>query len=145
MQAPRDTNYIPVIMGVSSTDLSTPVAIATNPSTGAIKAEVVLSPLTINTQTDDYTLVLADASAFINMNKATANTLTIPTNASVAFPVGTRIAIRQMGAGQTTIAPAGGVTMNSQGAATKCVGQYAIACLFKVATDTWSLEGNITT
>jgi len=44
------------------------------------------------------------------MNNAAANTITIPTNATVAFPIGTIILITQLGAGATTIAAAAGVT-----------------------------------
>jgi hypothetical protein len=100
--------------------------------------------VTINEQTDSYTLVIGDASKLIDMNKSTANTLTVPLNSSVTFPVGTRIAVRQKGAGQTTIAATGGVTINAYDAAQKLVGQYAMCMLVKVATDTWALEGNLT-
>ena len=47
------------------------------------------------------------------MNKSTAITLTIPTNASVAFPVDTQIDVVAYGAGDVSIAGAGGVTINS--------------------------------
>jgi hypothetical protein len=102
--------------------------------------------LTINAQTGtSYTHVLADAGKIVSMNNAASNTLTIPTNASVTFPVGTMILVRQAGAGQTTVAGAGGVTINSRGGALKLAGQYAYATLVKVATDTWELSGDITT
>jgi hypothetical protein len=102
-------------------------------------------PLALNTQTTSYTLVLGDAGQLVGMNVASANNLTVPTNASVAFPVGTTVLLRQAGAGQTTVVAAGGVTVSSRGAALKLAGQYAYATLAKVATDTWELSGDITT
>jgi len=99
---------------------------------------------TINAQVGAaYTLVLADHGKIVSMNNAGANTVTIPPNSSVAFPVGATITLRQAGAGQTTIAPGAGVTLNSRGAAFKLAGQYAYATLVKVAADTWELSGDI--
>lgn len=104
-----------------------------------------LNPLTINAQTDSYTLVLADAGKLVQMNKATANTLTVPKNSSVAFPTGTTILCGQIGAGLTTVSPVDGdVTINSRGAALKSGGQYAQWSFVKTATDTWVMSGDIT-
>jgi len=66
----------------------------------------------VNAQTGTaYTLVIVDEYLLgVTMDNAAANTITIPTNASVAFPIGTTILITQLGAGATTIAAAGGVT-----------------------------------
>ncbi len=99
----------------------------------------------INSQPDNYTLVLSDAFKTIKMTKATANTLTIPLNSSVAFADGTIIFIEQWGAGQVTISPTGGVTLNSSGGATKIAAQYSTAFIRKDATNTWILVGDITT
>jgi hypothetical protein len=85
-----------------------------------------------NTQTDSYTLVLTDAGKIIIMNKATANTLTVPPNSSVAIPINSRIDLIQYGAGQTTIAAGAGVTIYSSGSKlnlndpSKSVGSYGI-------------------
>lgn len=105
--------------------------------------------LTTNSQTGTtYTLVLADAGKNVEMNNAAANTLTVPLNSSVAYPVGTQITIIQTGAGTTTIAPASGVTINyfsPTSAATRTIkGQWGAATLIKRATDTWVLIGNLT-
>ena len=90
-----------------------------------------------------YTLVLTDAGSLVEMNKATAQTLTVPPNSSVAFPTGTRIAIRQKGAGAVTIAAGAGVTLNSYGSSLTTAGQYAMGFLVKLATDTWAVEGTL--
>lgn len=95
-----------------------------------------------NEQTDDYTLVLADAAQTVAANKATANTVTIPPNSSVAFPVGIRIPIVQTGAGQTTIAAGAGVTVNSP-ETLKIAGQWSTVWAWQRATDSWVLSGDI--
>jgi len=106
----------------------------------AVTDTVAVKHIELNTQTDSYTLVLADDGKLIIMNKGTANNLTIPLNASVAFPVGTQIVVQQLGAGQTTIVATGGVTTQAQ-PGLKISAQYGVATLIKVATDTWVVCG----
>ena len=96
-----------------------------------------------NRQTDSYTLVLGDAGLVVEMNKATANNLTVPPNSSVAFPTGTVIELFQYGAGQTTVVAGGGVTIRSSGGKLKLTGQYSGASLRKIATDEWCLIGDL--
>ena len=91
-----------------------------------------------------YTLVLTDAGKMVTMANASAITLTVPPNASVAFPVNTRIDLLQYGAGQVTIAAGSGVTIYSKASALKLSAQYAGATLWKKATNTWVLVGDIT-
>jgi hypothetical protein len=96
-----------------------------------------------NAQTGtSYTLVLTDVAKVISLTNAAAITLTVPTNASVAFPVGTQILLYQGGAGQVTISSS--ATIRSQGTKLKLIGQYAVAGLLKVATDEWVAFGNLT-
>ena len=103
----------------------------------------VATKSTINTQTGTtYTLVLADAGKLITLNNGSAITLTVPTNATVAFATGTRIDLAQLGAGQVTVAGAG-ITFYSKGSKLKITGQYSAATLIKIATDTWVLIGDL--
>lgn len=90
-----------------------------------------------------YTLVLSDLGKLVELNNAASITLTIPTNASVAFAIGDRIDILQTGAGQVTIAGAAGVTVNSESSKFKLAGQWAAATLIKRAADTWVAVGNL--
>jgi hypothetical protein len=91
------------------------------------------------------TLSLADATG-CSMNNASASVLTVPLNATAAFPVGTTIPLLQLGAGQVTVSPvSGSVTINSRGAAYKLAGQHAAAVLIQTAVDVWNLSGDITT
>jgi hypothetical protein len=98
--------------------------------------------LTINAQTASYTLVLSDASKLVEVSDSSGNTLTVPLNSSVAYPVGTQINILQTGAGQTTIAGTSGVTVNS-GIGLKLRAQWSAATLIKRATDTWVAFGDL--
>jgi hypothetical protein len=95
--------------------------------------------LGINTQTADYTLVLADASKLVAMNLSSANTATVPLNSAVAFPIDTVIDVVQSGTGVTTLVATSGVTLNAPGGTLALSGRYAKASLVKVATDTWDV------
>jgi hypothetical protein len=107
------------------------------------------SKLTLNAQTATYTVVLADADQkLVTMSVASANDFLIPTNANVAFPIGTVINVIQIGAGQTTIkaVTSGTTTVSSTGAtasAPKLRAQFSAASCIKVATDTWYVIGDI--
>ena len=96
-----------------------------------------------------YTFVLADANnELITASNASAQTYSIPTNASVAFPIGSQINIIAIGAGQVTInaVTSGTTTVLSNGAtaaAPKLRVQYSSATCIKVATDTWYVVGDL--
>lgn len=103
-----------------------------------------IETISFNNQTGtSYTLVLGDATKCVVMSNAAANTLTIPPNSSVAFPIGTEIRIRQGGAGVTTIAAGTGVTLNNPYSSFSMAGQYAEAKLLKNGTNGWSLNGEV--
>lgn len=109
----------------------------------------------LNAQTGTtYTLVLADANDIISMNNAAANTIFLPTNATVAFPYPsdgsvngcTQVTFRQAGVGLTAITPVAGVTLVARGLTSGTMhlaGQYAYATATKVAINTWELSGDI--
>jgi hypothetical protein len=107
------------------------------------------SAVTLNAQTATYTVVLTDADQkLVTMDVATANDFLIPTNANVAFPVGTVINVIQIGAGTTTIEAVtpGTTTISSTGAtatAPELRAQFSAASCIKVATDTWYVVGDI--
>jgi hypothetical protein len=96
----------------------------------------------VDAKVASYQLVLTDASKTIEMNLAGANNLTVPANATVAFPVGAQVIIGQIGAGQTTIVAAGGVTINTA-ETLKLRKQYSYVTLLKVAADTWRVMGDL--
>lgn len=89
-----------------------------------------------------YTLSATDQGKTIEISNASAITLTVPLNSSVAFPVGTVIDIIQTGAGQITVSATGGVTVNAT-PGLKLRAQWSSATLIKRATDTWILMGDL--
>lgn len=103
----------------------------------------------INAQTGTtYTPVISDGIAVVTMNNAAANTFSIPTNASVAYPIGTQITVAQIGTGQTTINAATPATTTINAAAgtptaPKLRARYSSATCIKTATDTWLVLGDI--
>jgi hypothetical protein len=108
-----------------------------------------LTSFTVGTaNTSDYTAVLADQYQVLEiMNKATAIAFKIPTNASVAFPIGTVITVLNIGAGTCTISAvtSGTTTVLSAGAtaASPTLAQYKSAACIKTATDTWYVVGAV--
>jgi hypothetical protein len=98
--------------------------------------------------TADYTAVLADQYQVLEvMNKATAIAFNIPTDASVAFPVGTAITVLNIGVGLCTISAVtpGTTTVLSAGAvaASPTLAQYKTAVCIKTAANTWYVVGGI--
>jgi hypothetical protein len=98
--------------------------------------------------TTDYTAVLADAYQVLEvMNKATAIAYKIPTDASVAFPVGTALTILNIGAGTCTISAVtpGTTTVLSAGAvaASPTLAQYKTAVAIKQSANVWYVVGGI--
>jgi hypothetical protein len=108
-----------------------------------------LTSFTVGTaNTVDYTAVLAYQYQVIEiMNKATAIAFKIPTDASVAFPVGTALTVLNIGAGTCTISAVtpGTTTVLSAGgtAASPTLAQYKSAVCIKTAANTWYVVGSV--
>ena len=98
----------------------------------------------VNTQTGTtYTLVIGDKGKVVEMNNGSSNTCTVPPNSSVAFPVGSRLAVTRYGAGSTTIVAGSGVTLRSSGSGLAIDAQYGVVEIYKRATDEWVVYGDI--
>jgi len=93
-----------------------------------------------NRRTSNYTLQITDSFRVVEMNVASENTLTIPPNSSVAFPVGTIITVTEYNTGRTSVVAGGGVNIRSANGTLKMDGQPII--LLKVDTDDWYLFGS---
>lgn len=94
----------------------------------------------INGQTASYTTVLADAGKLVTVSSTSATTVTIPLNATVAYPVGTVLSFANLNTGAVTIAATSGATLSSPAGA-RITTQYAQASAVKIGTDTWLLSG----
>jgi hypothetical protein len=100
---------------------------------------------TLLPKTASYTAALTDAGKTVTMDVASANTVTIPTNASVAFPIGSRFDIVQIGAGQTQIDPVSvAVTIYSKNSNKKIAARYSGCTIIKTDTNAWVLIGDLT-
>lgn len=115
--------------------------LADNAVTPAKSARLGFRTVTANT-----TLALGDVDGVVEVNSASARTVTVPTNASVALPVGSVIEIVRWGAGAVTISPASGVTLYSpdgETGARNIASQYGSAFLRKRGTNNWHLSGDL--
>jgi hypothetical protein len=149
----------PVISSISNTGtLTLPTSTDTlvgRATTDTLTNKTLTTPVITQGQstpsftTNAYTLVAGDAGLLLlASNSTTAGTINIPTNASVAFAVGTQITILQTGTGQLTIqaTTSGTTTVLSTGATAaspKCRAQYSAITIIKTATDTWYAMGDI--
>lgn len=100
------------------------------------------SIVTLKTNTTTaYTLIATDAGKCVETNNASANTVTIPPNSSVAFPVGTKITVRQYGAGQTSIVAGAGVKIIKPSTTLNISARYGDVELYKRDSDEWYVSG----
>lgn len=112
-------------------------------SVDTLAARARLVPVRTAAGTTD-SLLAADAGGAIHYTNASAITVTIPTNATTAIPVGTTVLLRQYGAGAVAVSAASGVTLRNGQATAKTAGQYkGSIALHKVATDEWYLDGSV--
>ena len=127
----------------SLTSVGTLTALAVSGST-TLTGTTIVGPSSINTQSGTtYTVALADQGKIVELSNASAVTVTVPTYASAALPIGSQVTFSQMGAGQVTFAPGVGVTIRSDGGKLKTASQYSVVALIKRDTDEWVLAGNL--
>ena len=121
-------------------------------STGDVLSAAMFNGLvsyTINTQSGaTYTLATADQyQALVITSNASTKTVSIPTNATLAYATGTAITILNSGAGLLTInaVTSGTTTITSAGATSAApkVAQFKAAVCIKTGTDTWSVVGAV--
>jgi hypothetical protein len=119
-------------------------------STGDVLSAAMYNGLvgfTLNDQTGTtYTPVLTDQyQVLVTRSNAGASTMTIPTNASVAFPVGTVITVLNKGVGLVSISGAVGVTILSAGAvaAIPTLAQYKSCAIMQTSANNWYVVGAI--
>jgi hypothetical protein len=129
------------LVGKATTDVLTNKTLTSPVINGATIGTSIIN-LAINAQTGTtYTPVLADNGKLVTLSNASAITLTVPTNASVAYATGAQINIQAIGAGQVTVVGDTGVTVNGTGTALRA--QWSAATLVKLGTDSWTLIGDI--
>jgi hypothetical protein len=127
---------IPAGIALTTPSLGAATATSIN-ATGNIISHVVPNPIV-----GAYTLALTDDGTIIEKNDVSGVAVTIPADSTVNFPVGTQIVIIQTGAGQTSIAGSGGVTINAT-PGFKLRAQWSAAVLLKRAANTWVALGDL--
>lgn len=93
--------------------------------------------MAINARTASYTLVLGDRGKCVEVSSTSATTVTVPTNASVAYPIGTIVRVRKTNTGNVTVQGASGVTISWASTFTITT-QWAMAEIHKRGADQWS-------
>ena len=99
--------------------------------------------VTTNTQSNSYSLVLSDRNKIVEISNAAARTLTVPSNTSVAFPIGSQVMVARGDTGSVQILAAGGVTIDSSNNHRFLQYQYSGATLVKKSTNGWWLFGDL--
>ena len=115
--------------------------IVTTADSGTVSLGMI-ADVSTSAQTASYTLVLADKNKVVEMSVATANTLTVPPNSSVAFPIGSQINVLQTNTGQCTVTAGAGVTVNGT-PGLKLRAQWSYVTLIKRAENTWVVVGDL--
>ena len=126
-------------IGTLVTDISTNKTYRWSGSSWLQYAAQKVLDLSLSRKTDSYTLVAADNGQVVEMNKATANTLTVP---SGVFTAGQQVLVTQYGAGQTTIAGSG-VTLRSDGGKLKINTRYSSATILFISATEAYVFGNL--
>lgn len=102
---------------------------------------VPVPSITVDDATTARTLVASDAMSYVRMNSASASTVTLPPQSSVAWQDNAEIHIEQTGAGAVTITPGSGVTINAPGGLV-IAGRYSVVSLKRTGLNAWTLRGS---
>jgi hypothetical protein len=99
----------------------------------------------IDEKTTSYTIALKDVDKLIKVNSSSNLEVLIPAEASVDFPVGSRLEIFRAGTGEVSVVSVSGagVTIRSKNNNTKISTQFSGAMLTKIGTDEWHLIGDL--
>src|SRR3546814_8816696 len=103
-----------------------------------------LEPAVVTDAAADHVLALTDVGKTVLRTNAGAQTLTLPQNSAVAFPIGSTIAVIAQGAGALTVQAGAGATMEKKAATTAVVIAKGRVVCTKVAASTWNVAGDLT-
>lgn len=129
--------------------VSTPVLMSTSPLTDENWtvwniSSANASLLSIKTiTTNSYTLEETDIGKCIEMDTLLSNTVTLPLNSTVSFPIDTLIMVRQMGTGATSIVAEDGVTIRNPQTSNQIYAQYGSVSLHKRGENEWCIDGDL--
>lgn len=112
----------------------------TNGSTGATGVGYLAL---IKTVTTNYTPTADDLGYYIRMNNSSAATVTLVSDSTEAIPVGTTFIVGQVNTGGVTFVAGSGATVHSPGQLSIAL-QWGKVAVFKVAANTWEIDGAVT-
>ena len=96
---------------------------------------------TITESTAARNATLTDVGNYLRHTNASASTLTIPPQSSVAWPADAEIHVRRAAAGNLTLTPGSGVTLNKPSGGTLVMTNAMTVTLKRVAADVWDVIG----
>jgi hypothetical protein len=130
----------------TGTPLSTTAAFGTDTTqiatTAFVQSAVRTVPI-IAAKVAAYTVATGDEGELIQLNGTF--TVSIPTDATFNFAIGTQINLLSIGTGVITIAAVTPGTTTVNGTGTKLRAQWSSATLIKRAANTWVVVGDLTT
>ena len=88
------------------------------------------------------TLLAAHEGCLVTLSNAAAITLTVPQDSTLVMPIGARVRLMRLGAGQITVVAGSGATVRSANSFDNFRAQYAVAELIKIAANTWVFTGD---
>lgn len=158
--APDDATYL---VSTSTPNLPNQINLGAQPKSGLLAVSISGGIATFSTTTDyaaftdprfrqmtrnvvtaqTYTFLPGDAGKVVEGTHASAKTFTVDTYANQPIPVGAVIEIFQDSPTDITIAAAGGVTLQSNGAKVKTAAQYATISLRHKVMNVWVLSGDL--
>lgn len=110
-----------------------------------------ITPGNVSAVSSKTTWAITDVNQFFRLTNSSSITITIPTDATINYAIGTEIHFMRFGAGEVTIARATGVTLYSEGSASDNAGkkrinaQMQVVTIKKVAANMWVLFGALKT
>jgi len=107
-----------------------------------VGGEWAASAVGVNTYTAAHSLALSDQSCYVQVNSATAVSINVPANSTTALPVGYQAFLKQAGAGQITVSPESGVTIETA-ETLKTRKQFSGVMLTKLGTNLWAIDGDL--
>lgn len=99
---------------------------------------------TIVAYSDAHTLVASDNGKLVQISNASGVALTVPQDSDATdIEIGFKCQVMQMGAGAVTVTAGTGATLRKAGATAKCLAQYGVVEVQKIAANTWRVNGEL--
>lgn len=88
------------------------------------------------------TLLASHEGCLVTLNNASAQTLTVPQDSTLTWPIGGRVRLMRLGTGQITVVAGSGATVRFANSFDNFRAQYSVCELIKIAANTWVFAGD---